>query len=57
MFTVEVLDVRAATEEEIATGAIGGHSHGGGCCGGGHCDTEEPEVVENTSCCGGGHCS
>ena len=58
MFTVSILDVRAATEEEIATGAIGGHSHGGGCCGGGHCDTpEEPEVVENSSCCGGGHCS
>jgi FKBP-type peptidyl-prolyl cis-trans isomerase SlyD len=56
MFTVEVLDVRAATEEEIATGVIGGHAHGGSCgCGTGSCD--EPEVVENTSCCGGGHCS
>ena len=57
MFSVTVLDVRDATEEEIATGAIGGHSHDGGCCGGGHCDTPEPEPVENTGCCGGGHCS
>ena len=56
MFSDEVLDIREATEEELSTGIIGGHSHSGGCCGGGHCD-DEPEVVENTSCCGGGHCS
>jgi FKBP-type peptidyl-prolyl cis-trans isomerase SlyD len=53
MFSVEVLDIREATEEELASGVIGGH---GGCgCGDSHCD--EPEVVENSSCCGGGHCS
>jgi len=61
MFSVTILDVRAATEEEIASGIIGGeHAHEGGCCGGGHCDTDEKEpepVVENTGCCGGGHCS
>jgi FKBP-type peptidyl-prolyl cis-trans isomerase SlyD len=59
MFSVTILDVRAATEEEIASGVIGGASSEGGCCGGGHCDTpeEEPEVVDNSSCCGGGHCS
>jgi len=57
MFSVTVLDIRDATEDEIASGAIGGHQHDGGCCGGGHCDTPEPEPVENTGCCGGGHCS
>ena len=57
MFSVTLLDVRAATEDEIASGVIGGHSHEGGCCGGGHCDTAEPEPVKNDSCCGGGHCS
>jgi len=54
MFSVEILDIREATQEELASGVIGGH---GGCgCGDGHCD-DEPEVVENSSCCGGGHCS
>ena len=54
MFSVEILDIREATEEELASGVIGGH---GGCgCGDGHCD-DEPEIVENSSCCGGGHCS
>jgi FKBP-type peptidyl-prolyl cis-trans isomerase SlyD len=57
MFSVTVLDIRDATEDEIASGVIGGHKHEGGCCGGGHCDTPEPEPVENTGCCGGGHCS
>lgn len=58
MFSVTILDIRAATEDEIATGAIGGHAHGGGCCGGGHCDTpKEEEPTQNTGCCGGGHCS
>ncbi|MDP8100737.1 peptidylprolyl isomerase [Phocoenobacter atlanticus] len=48
LFSVEIVSVRAATEEEIAHGHI--HQHGGGCCGHDH-DEEEHE------CCGGhGHC-
>ncbi|MDG6881454.1 FKBP-type peptidyl-prolyl cis-trans isomerase slyD [Phocoenobacter uteri] len=48
LFSVEIVAVRAATEEEIAHGHI--HQHGGGCCGHDH-DEEEHE------CCGGhGHC-
>ena len=62
LFSVTILGVREATAEELASGAIGGahvHSEEGGCCGGGHCDTPEPEPepVKNDSCCGGGHCS
>lgn len=51
-FNVEVVEVRAATEEEIAHGHIhahggcGGHGSEGGCCGG-H-DHEDSE-----GCCGG----
>ncbi|MGS0825253.1 peptidylprolyl isomerase [Shewanella sp. 0m-8] len=45
VFNVEVLEVRAATEEEIAHGHI--HAHGGGC--GGH------EHSHEGGCCGGGH--
>ncbi|GIU08879.1 MULTISPECIES: peptidylprolyl isomerase [unclassified Shewanella] len=57
-FNVEVLEVRAATEEEIAHGHIHahgggcgshGHSHEGGCCGGGHDHGQEG------GCCGGEH--
>lgn len=39
MFTVTVLEMRAATEEEIATGYVGGMPSGG-CCGGGSCGGE-----------------
>ncbi|GKT37561.1 peptidylprolyl isomerase, partial [Aduncisulcus paluster] len=40
MFSVSILDVRAATEEEIQTGVVGGMAAaGGGCCGGGSCGT------------------
>ncbi len=40
MFSVTVLSVRGATDDEISSGQIGGHSHDdGGCCGGGHCDS------------------
>ena len=40
MFTVEVLDVRPATEEEIQTGIVGGLEAAGGCgCGDGHCSS------------------
>lgn len=57
-FNVEVVDVRAATEEEIAHGHIhqsggccGGHDHDheGGCCGG-------EDKGDDHECCGGGGC-
>ena len=36
MFSVAVLSLRDATEEEIQTGVVGGMAAmGGGCCGGG----------------------
>ena len=36
MFTVTVLSLRDATEEEVQTGVVGGlAAMGGGCCGGG----------------------
>lgn len=38
MFTVSVLDAREATDQEMATGMVGGASSGG-CCGGGSCGT------------------
>ncbi len=66
MFSVSILDVRAATDEEIQTGTVGGMAAAeGGCCGGGHCDTEEEKVEHKHDhgkeaggeCCGGGHCS
>ena len=58
MFTVTILDVRAATEEEITTGVVGGMASGG-CCGGGSCGTHEEPVAkaDDHQCCGGGHCS
>lgn len=40
MFSVTVLDIRDATEDEILSGQVGGHQHGGGGCGsegGGSC--------------------
>lgn len=55
-FEVEVVAVRAATEEEIAHGHIhqgggccGGHGDEGGCCGG-------EEKGDDHECCGGGGC-
>jgi len=64
MFSVTILDVRAATEEEIQSGVVGGMAAAGGCCGGGSCgshDHDEPEVEccegekhgEEHECCGG----
>ena len=50
LFSVTVLDIRAATEEELATGVVGGLSHGGGCCGGGSCGSHDHGEKE---CCGG----
>jgi len=56
MFSVSILDVRAATEEEIQTGVVGGMAAmGGGCCGGGSCGTDHEhkhEHKEGDSCCG-----
>jgi FKBP-type peptidyl-prolyl cis-trans isomerase SlyD len=45
MFSVAVLSSRAATEEEIQTGVVGGMAAmgGGGCCGGGSHDHGESE--------------
>eukprot|EP01155_Anaeramoeba_flamelloides_P003426 Anaeramoba_flamelloidesa1062129_411.p3 GENE.a1062129_411~~a1062129_411.p3 ORF type:complete len:198 (+),score=22.11 a1062129_411:930-1523(+) len=53
MFSVSVLAERAATEEEIQTGIVGGMAAmGGGCCGGGHCDDESGHSHESEgSCC------
>ncbi len=57
MFTVAILDVRAATEEEIQTGVVGGLAAMEDCgCGDGACDTPEPEAKDD-GCCGTGHCS
>jgi len=39
MFTVAVLDIRDATQEEIQTGIVGGESAGGCGCGEGSCST------------------
>ena len=56
MFTVSILDVRAATEEEIQVGVVGGMAAaGGGCCGGGHCDDESSSEQSHGS--EGGCCS
>ena len=57
MFSVSILDVRAATDEEIQMGIVGGAAAAGGCgCGDGGCDTPEPAPKED-GCCGTGHCS
>lgn len=67
-FTVEVVAVRAATEDEIAHGHIhqaGGcghdhdhdHDHEGGCCGGeGHGHDHHGHGKKEGGCCGGGGC-
>ncbi|MCL1056956.1 peptidylprolyl isomerase [Shewanella gelidimarina] len=71
-FNVEVLEVRAATEEEIAHGHIhaggscggGEHSHEGGCCGGGDhehsheggCCSDDETKEAKEGCDGNGGC-
>lgn len=56
MFTVEILSVREATEEEMQTGTVGGLAAMDDCgCGDGHCD-DTPEKKDD-GCCGTGHCS
>jgi len=55
-FDVDILDVREATEEELAHGHI--HAEGEGCCGGGgggH-NHEEEAGDKKEGCCGGGNC-
>ena len=63
MFSVTILSLRDATEEEIQTGVVGGMAAmGGGCCGGGHhdhgseggCCSSEPKQ-ESHGGCGCGH--
>ena len=60
MFSVAVLSARAATEEEIQTGVVGGMAAmGGGCCGGGShdhgqgggCCSTEPQETQGGGCC------
>jgi FKBP-type peptidyl-prolyl cis-trans isomerase SlyD len=54
MFSVGILDVRAATDEEIQTGVVGGMAAMGGCCGGGSCGTDgHSHDAGETECCGG----
>ncbi|EJK2107355.1 peptidylprolyl isomerase [Vibrio cholerae] len=67
-FTVEVVAVRAATEDEIAHGHIHqaagcghdhdhDHDHEGGCCGGeGHGHDHHGHGKKEGGCCGGGGC-
>lgn len=58
MFSVSILDVRAATEEEIQTGVVGGMAAaGGGCCGGGSCGTDDSAEHSHDHGSEGGCCS
>jgi FKBP-type peptidyl-prolyl cis-trans isomerase SlyD len=45
MFSVTILSVRDASEEEVQTGVVGGMAamSSGGCCGGGSADTAEAQ--------------
>ncbi len=55
MFTVKILEVREATEEEIQTGVVGGLAALGSCgCDDDECETPAPK---DDGCCGTGHCS
>ncbi len=60
MFSVTVLSLRDATEEEIQTGVVGGMAAmGGGCCGGGGqeqnagggCCSTDPQPQSQGGCC------
>jgi FKBP-type peptidyl-prolyl cis-trans isomerase SlyD len=55
MFSVSILDVRAATEEEIQTGVVGGMAAMGSCgCGSGGCGSHDHSSEEKeVECCGG----
>lgn len=60
MFSVTILSLRDATEEEVQTGVVGGMAAmGGGCCGGGGhdhgdgggCCSTEPQPQSQGGCC------
>ena len=54
MFTITIMDVRAATDEEITTGVVGGLAAAGGCCGGGSCGSHDHGHSHGGGeCCGG----
>lgn len=61
MFTVTLLAVRAATEEEMACGIVGGYAAAGGCgcgSGGGGCGSDgshKHHHEEESGSCGSGH--
>lgn len=66
MFSVAILSSRAATDEEIQTGVVGGMAAmGGGCCGGGShdhgsseggcCSSEPKEEAKSHGGCGCSH--
>ena len=58
MFSVTVLATRAATEEEIKVGVVGGMAAaGGGCCGGGSCSTDSAAEDSHDHGAEGGCCS
>jgi len=58
MFSVTILAVRAATEEEIQVGVVGGMAAaGGGCCGGGSCGTDDGSEHKHDHGSEGGCCS
>ena len=58
MFSVTVLATRAATEEEIQVGVVGGMAAaGGGCCGGGSCGTDDSAAHSHDHGSEGGCCS
>ncbi|QOG11753.1 FKBP-type peptidyl-prolyl cis-trans isomerase [Arcobacter sp. FWKO B] len=56
MFTVSILDAREATDQEMATGVVGGVASGG-CCGGGSCGSSGGHSHGHShgegECCGG----
>lgn len=51
MFSVAILSLRDATEEEVQTGVVGGMAAmGGGCCGGGGCGSESDSHSHGGGC-------
>jgi len=61
MFTVSIVSIRVATDEEIELGVVGGAAAMDGCgCGsndGGCGSHEESQKEDDHECCGSGHCS
>ena len=55
LFSIELVEVREATADEILSGVVGGAAAGGGCCGGsGGCGSHEHKDHEHGEgeCCG-----